>query len=1036
MRTAARPSAPGTGRRRRATLTSPIVTSTRSASSAAPAVPAAHTKRPQFGSPPWKAALQSVDSATARATRRASPPERAPRTRTSTTRVPPSPSSTTRRAISSSTAVTARVRAACCREPTAIGVFAAAPRASSSTVSFVLMSPSTVMALSVASTASPSVARSTRAGAAASVTTKTRSVARSGAVMPAPLPSAATVTRLPPSTSARRAVFGNASVVVMASAACGKPAGASATAAARTPARSRCRGTWTPMRPVAHGTTSAGARPRSRAASAVASAAVRRPSAPVQALALPAWTRTAEARPAATRRRASWTGAAGARLVVNTPATLAGRAATVRATSRPRCLRPARTPEKRNPGTRKRCARRWSFIRRGSRLPVALLVLLAAPARARIVAPDLGSLAADRLDLLRLLRPVLAVGERHARGRPLAPLHRLDLRGQGGDVAVGMLDRHPRPRARGLGPELHAHQLLDHVGLEATHHPLEHVVAFLLVGLEGLDLPVAAQPDALLQVVHAEEVVLPEGVERLEHDELLEVAHDRRPELLLAPLVGLAHLLDEDVLEPFQTESRPLRLREVEPEVELGEDGVVERLPAPLLRGRVGVAVRRDEVLRQPLGHLEHILLEVVAPEQVPPARVDDLALLVEDVVVLEEMLADVEVVGLDLLLRVADGAGDQAMLDRHALFHPEPLHEPLHAVGAEDAQEVVLEREVEAGRARVALPAAAAAELVVNPARFVPLGAEDVEAARGHDLLVLGGEDLPVLLEDLPVARLVLLRRLLELLADLLDPLDVLPPALLVVLLGGAQRVLVRPPLLLVQPLGLDVGILGGAVACAEVRQVAVPAGAALPEQRELQRREAALVLRTALVELARRVVGAVADLLPGVEHGAVPRPQLFQVRALGRDRRPAAGLEERGLELPLDAQVARRDRVVVAHGRDQLDGAHLLEAGPQRPVRRLLEDLAVHLGELAERLGPPLLELGELLVVLLTGALHLLVVSLAQRAQRVLVALVPLAALRKRPGAPHPLVLHPRARQELGVPAEQDVGAAPRHVGRDRHL
>src|SRR5947199_8804995 len=1036
MRTAARPSAPGTGRPRRATLTSPIVTSTRSASSAAPAVPAAHTKRPQFGSPPWKAALQSVDSATARATRRASPPERAPRTRTSTTRVPPSPSSTTRRAISSSTAVTARVRAACCREPRAIGVFAAAPLASSSTVSFVLMSPSTVMALSVASTASPSVARSTRAGAAASVTTKTRSVARSGAIMPAPLPSAATVTRLPPSTSARRAVFGNASVVVMASAACGKPAGASAAAAARTPARSRCRGTWTPIRPVAHGTTSAGARPRSRAASAVASAAVRRPSAPVQALALPAWTRTAEARPAATRRRASWTGAAGARLVVNTPATLAGRSATIRATSRPRCLRPARTPEKRNPGTRTRCARRWSFIRRGSRLPVALLVLLAAPARARIVAPDLGSLAADRLDLLRLLRPVLAVGERHARGRPLAPLHPLDLRGQGGDVAVGMLDRHPRPRARGLGPELHAHQLLDHVGLEATHHPLAHVVAFLLVGLEGLDLPVAAQPDALLQVVHAEEVVLPEGVERLEHDELLEVAHDRRPELLLAPLVGLAHLLDEDVLEPFQTESRPLRLREVGPEVELGEAGVVERLPAPLLRGRVGVAVRRDEVLRQPLGHLEHILLEVVAPEQVPPARVDDLALLVEDVVVLEEMLADVEVVGLDLLLRVADGAGDQAMLDRHALFHPEPLHEPLHAVGAEDAQEVVLEREVEAGRARVALPAAAAAELVVNPARFVPLGAEDVEAARGHHLLVLGSTDLAVLLEDLLVTRLVLLRRLLELLADLLDALDVLPPALLVALLGGAQRLLVRPPLLLVQALGFDVGVLRPAVARAELRQVAVPGGAALHEQRELEGGEAPLVLGAALVELARRVVGAVADLLPGVEHGAVPGLQLLEARALGGHRRPAAGAQQRRLELALDPQVAGRDGVVVAHGGDELHRAHLLEAGAQRPVGRELEDLAVHLGELAQRLATPLLEVGQLLAVLVTCPLHLLVVALAKPAQRILIALVRLPALLERPGAPHPLVLHLGACQELGVPAEQDVRPAAGHVGGDRDL
>ena len=162
-------------------------------------------------------------------------------------------------------------------------------------MSFVLMSPSTVIALSVAPTASPSVARRTRAGTAASVSTKTRSVARSGAIMPAPLPSAATVIRLPPSTIRRSAVFGNASVVVMASAACGKPAGASAATAVRTPTRSRSRGTWAPIRPVAHGTTSAGAMPRRRAASAVASEAVRNPSAPVQALALPAWTRTAEA---------------------------------------------------------------------------------------------------------------------------------------------------------------------------------------------------------------------------------------------------------------------------------------------------------------------------------------------------------------------------------------------------------------------------------------------------------------------------------------------------------------------------------------------------------------------------------------------------------------------------------------------------------------------------------------------------------------------------------------------------------------------
>jgi hypothetical protein len=40
------------------------------------------------------------------------------------------------------------------------------------------------------------------------------------------------------------------------------------------------------------------------------------------------------------------------------------------------------------------------------------------------------------------------------------------------------------------------------------------------------------------------------------------------------------------------------------------------------------------------------------------------------------QVLADVEVVALDLLLRVLDGAVDQAVLDRHVLLHAEALHE------------------------------------------------------------------------------------------------------------------------------------------------------------------------------------------------------------------------------------------------------------------------------------------------------------------------------------------------------------------------
>ena len=128
-----------------------------------------------------------------------------------------------------------------------------------------------------------------------------------------------------------------------------------------------------------------------------------------------------------------------------------------------------------------------------------------------------------------------------------------------------------------------------------------------------------------------------------------------------------------------------------------------------------------------------------LAFEDLAAQRVDALTLLVHHVVVLEEVLADGEVLRLDLLLRALDGARHHAVLDRHAFFHAEPLHQAGDAVGPEDAHQVVFEREVEARRARVALAAGAAAQLVVDAPRLVPLGAEDVQAAEADDLVVLG---------------------------------------------------------------------------------------------------------------------------------------------------------------------------------------------------------------------------------------------------------------------------------------------------------
>ena len=68
--------------------------------------------------------------------------------------------------------------------------------------------------------------------------------------------------------------------------------------------------------------------------------------------------------------------------------------------------------------------------------------------------------------------------------------------------------------------------------------------------------------------------------------------------------------------------------------------------------------------------------------------------------------------------------------LERLALLRAEAAEDAEHAVAGEQADELVLGREVEAALAGVALAAGAAAELVVDAPALVALRAEHVQAA------------------------------------------------------------------------------------------------------------------------------------------------------------------------------------------------------------------------------------------------------------------------------------------------------------------
>jgi hypothetical protein len=101
-------------------------------------------------------------------------------------------------------------------------------------------------------------------------------------------------------------------------------------------------------------------------------------------------------------------------------------------------------------------------------------------------------------------------------------------------------------------------------------------------------------------------------------------------------------------------------------------------------------------------------------PRNVVAILVDDPALLVHDVVVLEHAFADEEVLLLDLALGLLDLLGQHPRLDGLLVAllvgAPEAVEDAVDAVAREQAHEVVLGREEEAALAGISLTPRAAA--------------------------------------------------------------------------------------------------------------------------------------------------------------------------------------------------------------------------------------------------------------------------------------------------------------------------------------
>ena len=173
----------------------------------------------------------------------------------------------------------------------------------------------------------------------------------------------------------------------------------------------------------------------------------------------------------------------------------------------------------------------------------------------------------------------------------------------------------------------------------------------------------------------------------------------------------------------------------IDPRSELSQDVVAQRGQIPRVGVLVVGAAHVDELVDDAAHHVHDALFLVDAFQQLAPHAVDGLALLVVDVVVFQQVFARLEILRFDRFLRLGDALGDEARFDRHVLFHAQPQHQVLHALAAEDAQQVVLQRKEEARAAGVALAAGASAELVIDAPRFVPLGGHECAARLARPL-------------------------------------------------------------------------------------------------------------------------------------------------------------------------------------------------------------------------------------------------------------------------------------------------------------
>src|SRR5690348_4747918 len=192
------------------------------------------------------------------------------------------------------------------------------------------------------------------------------------------------------------------------------------------------------------------------------------------------------------------------------------------------------------------------------RLPATLLILLAAAAGAGIIAPDF-STGADRFGGFGLRGSGLIL-------QLLLALPAFDF--------ASFFFRTGR---------LNQEQIASGLAINAAHHVFEQSEGFFFEFDQWIFLAVAAQADAFLEVIEAEEMVFPLGIHDIENDPALEPAHHGRAEERLFLLIAQPNFFDQRVAQLIVRQTGGIQADGLEINAKLAEDLARELRQIPLL---------------------------------------------------------------------------------------------------------------------------------------------------------------------------------------------------------------------------------------------------------------------------------------------------------------------------------------------------------------------------------------------------------------------------------------------------------------------